>query len=49
MSLLDQVAPCLCGCCWLQHNQGGRCESCKRCLWFRRDNQIWPIGELVCS
>ena len=44
---LDKIAPCLCGCVWLQH-QGGKCR-CGRCLWFRLDNQIWPIGELVCS
>lgn len=48
MNLLDQVAPCLCGCVRLQHKEGGQC-SCRRCLWFRLDTQTWPIGELVSS
>lgn len=48
MNPLDRIAPCLCGHVWLQHNNGGQC-ACKRCLRFRYDNQIWPIGELVTS
>jgi len=48
MTLLEQVAPCLCGCVRLQHNKDGLCR-CGRCLAFRLDTQIWPIGELVSS